>query len=293
MNSLSLMSDLGVFSNASAEEQTTVQRCDIPQHLRLGEFYPKLHGQDLVISIPVKNFKLNLNVDILEDLYWLLETLSYWMIQEMPETLIAYVLYHGSAQCNTICSSYELQFPELRLLQSLQNVPVTTWIPMAAQFGAIQMLKYLKENGYDITLHSAHIAAGVGELECLQYTVKEGNIQLDAATSLQAAASGNVACLKFVHEHGGGWHDQVCETAARSGYLDCLKYAYEHGAPWTVSTTNTAACYGRLSCTPPRMSQYQRSLQQGGAMGPFGVFKVSIPTWACGRQAVCERSTSE
>ena len=47
--------------------------------------------------------------------------------------------------------------------------------------------------------------------------------------------------LKYLHENGCPWNEEVCEEAAANGDLDILKYARENGCPWDGRTWQNAA----------------------------------------------------
>lgn len=69
---------------------------------------------------------------------------------------------------------------------------------------------------------------------------------LNMLTTLNAARSGSLDCLMFVHVNGAPWHPRTT-TAAALGRLHCLEYAHQHGAPWHSSAMANAAC-GHLDC---------------------------------------------
>ncbi len=63
-----------------------------------------------------------------------------------------------------------------------------------------------------------------------------------------------VACLRYVHrrslEHNAAfpWHENICRLAAGGGELACLKYAHEHGCPWDALTPMYAAAHSDVAC---------------------------------------------
>ena len=63
-----------------------------------------------------------------------------------------------------------------------------------------------------------------------------------------SALRGDLACLRYAHEHGAPWHEWTTAYAAINGHLECLRYAHEHGAPWDECTTGFAASHGQLEC---------------------------------------------
>ena len=77
------------------------------------------------------------------------------------------------------------------------------------------------------------IAAKKGNLECLKNKWYE---------------NGHLDCLKYAHENGCQWNEDICSEVSKNGHLDCLKYAHENGCPWDEDTCNFAAENGNLEC---------------------------------------------
>jgi len=59
---------------------------------------------------------------------------------------------------------------------------------------------------------------------------------LDDTACAYAARSGQLECLKYLHENGCPWDATACAYAARRNQLECLKYLHENGCPWDVNT---------------------------------------------------------
>ena len=99
----------------------------------------------------------------LDDLIYLFETLNYWMISDVPTSLMKYVIENGSPACAAICRNYDIQFHELRLLQSLQGAH--------ARGGHLDCLRYAYEHGAPLTEVATSQAATNGHLPCLEYAI--------------------------------------------------------------------------------------------------------------------------
>jgi hypothetical protein len=71
-----------------------------------------------------------------------------------------------------------------------------------------------------------------------------------------AARSGNIKCIKYIHNHICPWNNMTCDLVATSivsntfmnGHLHCLKYLHEHGCPWNQNICTNAAYTGHLDC---------------------------------------------
>lgn len=70
--------------------------------------------------------------------------------------------------------------------------------------------------------------------------------RLGRVTTLNAARSGSLRCMRYAHMHGARWHPRTTLVAAR-GHLACLEYAVFNGAPWHPNTMEIAAM-GYLQC---------------------------------------------
>ena len=91
-----------------------------------------------------------------------------------------------------------------------------------------------------------YIAAS-GNIECLKYLHEEG-YPWNWITCCLVAANGHLDCLRYIHEEGCPWNKHTCWMAARNGHLDCLIYLHENGCPWDEETTQKSALNGHLDC---------------------------------------------
>ncbi len=90
-------------------------------------------------------------------------------------------------------------------------------------------------------------AAYHGHLDCLKYEHENGR-PWNEDICRYAAQNGNLDCLKYAHENGCSWSKGTCSSAAFGGNLDCLKYAHENGCPWDKCVYVMAIYSGHLNC---------------------------------------------
>jgi hypothetical protein len=90
-------------------------------------------------------------------------------------------------------------------------------------------------------------AVYTGSLECLKYAHENG-CPWDEDICRIAARGGYLECLEYAHTHDCPWDKRTCASAAFFGHLECLKYAHEHGCPWNELTCEFAAAVGSLAC---------------------------------------------
>ena len=82
-------------------------------------------------------------------------------------------------------------------------------------------------------------SAKYGALNCLKYA-KENNCHWDEETCSYATLNGHLNCLKYAKENNCPWDENTCLYAAKYGHLDCLKYV------WDEDTCSNAALNGHL-----------------------------------------------
>lgn len=100
----------------------------------------------------------------------------------------------------------------------------------AAVFGHLAWLKYLRENGCQLTNELCTICTIYGHFEMLQYLHQEA-CPWDDDICVIATRYGHLNILQYLHEEGCAWTEDLCEIAIKRGYLECLKYARENGCP--------------------------------------------------------------
>lgn len=150
------------------------------------------------------------------------------------------------------------------------------WSPnacrMAAYFGHLSCLQYAHENGCPWHVLTLGHAAMQGHASCLQYALEHGcpldgesrlvskqlaclelfhihNIPLTVAMSSNCASCSDVACLRFLFEHGCPYDNGIIVNAVRSGSLEVLKYLVEDQLLITDENTFISALLrGDLSC---------------------------------------------
>ena len=93
----------------------------------------------------------------------------------------------------------------------------------------------------------AENAAETGYLSMLVY-LHENGCKFNGYTCEKAAENGHLDCLQYAHTNGGWWGTETCEAAAGMGQLVCLQYAHENGCEWDKYVCEMAAKHGELDC---------------------------------------------
>jgi hypothetical protein len=124
------------------------------------------------------------------------------------------------------------------------------WVVHAAQNNHTSLIKYAYENGFSWGTYGPNISyflASNGNLECLKY-VHERGCTWNEEISFVAAGKGRLDILMYAHEHGCNWNAETCSEAASKGHLACLKYMHENGCEWDAETCLWSAFCGHLDC---------------------------------------------
>ena len=73
-------------------------------------------------------------------------------------------------------------------------------------------------------------AAEYGQLQALQW-LRDNGCNWGAEICAAAAANGHLFILQWLREKGCDWDMYTCEAAAANGHLPCLQWARENGCP--------------------------------------------------------------
>jgi len=256
----------------------SVKYCEIPPYLHDGALYRSLSSDDPqgCIIVPLDCFHLDGDQAVnMEEFTLQLKVMAYWMLDEIPIGVLMF------------CSEYDVEvwreavknipgseetniLPLLELAYTLKDhipfeeiIKTQRWdlighalsrmdkdcmvSAVVAGIGALPILRYLYEEGFDWHLDTCAEAAEQGHLDCLQYAHEKG-CPWDTKTHIIAAQNGHMHCLEYAHKQGLPWHSDVCAYAALGGSLACLRYAHENGCPWGCDTVQNAAQRGHFSC---------------------------------------------
>lgn len=143
----------------------------------------------------------------------------------------------------------ELQSPKIDVKKcciSLMEHSSATTIE-AIKYGHFECYKHGHKRGMELPFWSCKNAASNGNTDILRYALKNGCDLICGNICEDAVISGNVDCLKFVHESGGIMTKNVIKYAVRYGKLDCLQYIIENGGQWTTRLCALSACSGDLN----------------------------------------------
>ena len=132
------------------------------------------------------------------------------------------------------------RYGHLDILQWLksQGYEWNQWtLSEAAKHGHFEIVIYLYENGCQWNFGTLPYAAAGGHFEIILYLHEKG-CPLDSWTFANAVVNGNLEILHWLHDRNCPTDSTACEHAAKNGRLDILKWLrLEVNCPW-----NEGAC---------------------------------------------------
>ena len=139
---------------------------------------------------------------------------------------------------------------DIESLQRLMSLPDFEWDPdttaFAAEYGHLEVLKFVYENGCPWAFYTCSSAAYGGHLDCLKFAHEHG-APLPSYTTDGACSGGNLDCLIYAYEKGCPVGEHTSRLAA-SRNLECLQYLHSIRCPMDVTTSIYAAKAFRLDC---------------------------------------------
>lgn len=245
------------------QELVSVSKEDIPEYLKQGELYQSFNDDpdDQLIDVPGNTLKPNIVVNSSLDLRYLLSSLRYWGVSDIPQSIIEFVLTGHPMSSEAVLDEFE-GFEYVDLLRDMLRSDSEERMELAAEYGELQVVRILHDNLDGIACEDACLtAAGGGHLDCLVFLHEQG-YRWDFRTCAAAARCGSLECLTYAHKNGcllshnmiddnffeASIDEMACTAAASGGHLACLQYAHENKCPWHLRTTIAAAEGGHLSC---------------------------------------------
>ncbi len=138
------------------------------------------------------------------------------------------------------CAAYFIKLGSISCLEYLKSLNFFFTIDLAiiaASNNQLEALKFLRNNGCRLNQQVVVEAARIGNLEMLKYCLENISNKIDMKTNqglslcYVAATAGHVHVLKYLHENGYPWDDNIPHMASNCNRFECLKYAVEEGCP--------------------------------------------------------------
>lgn len=114
----------------------------------------------------------------------------------------------------------------------MKKVKENTWpCYYASQAGRVDVMEWLKSNGWSFSAKSCMFSAG--NLEVLKWTLNNGCL-MDEDTIWCAVINGRLDFVKWLRSQGCPWNKDACAVATQNGHLDVLIWLRSNGCPWNV-----------------------------------------------------------
>jgi hypothetical protein len=226
------------------QDMLNVTLVEVPEYLQNGELYHQLKqnedtevaAEDDVFLVPTNCFKRVDNVRNDRELVWLLQSLRYWAVDEVPDSVYDYL----TKQLTTDEALRDIanSFPAVEVMLSLRDYPEHEHLAVAARHGEVRLMAHLRSRGRQWQHTECCEAASAGHLECLQYAFEQG-CELSShicpwtleSSCLQAFRHGHVECLQYAQEHGCEPISYLQSSDCEHTSTTCLSYILHTSRP--------------------------------------------------------------
>ena len=234
-----------------------IRRSEIPAYLQRSELYLSFSDDcDDKISVPSMCMKMNTCVKSRSDLEHLLSTVRYWILNQFPSELIAYIVDHRNNEVLEVLKDYELAFPNvLHLVRDLRQPRGIKACTLAAKHCCIDFLDYFVNQKELMDTPVLITAAMNGHVNCLAYSHKHlrslgRQIDFSRMNWIPVVQRGHLECLQYIIKEIQVPDDRWFDEAAKFGQLSCLKnlFTLSDKCELVRTTTEAAARANQLSC---------------------------------------------
>ena len=188
--------------NIPSNEMIEICQADVPQYLQDGEFFRNLHNDDEEdlekFWVPGNCLKPSIIVANYSDLRFLLRSLRYWMVADVPWTA-EFFLFESS--CLFEIDEFLDYLPKPLMTYIINKTSMREVMLQALKRGSLPLLLWLRKEHYTLPSNACYLAALSGKLNVLEFTY---NIimTLDQSCVRAAIISGSLECLQYIHQHG-------------------------------------------------------------------------------------------
>lgn len=140
------------------------------------------------------------------------------------------------------------------------------FLEMTAYEGHLDVIKFFMAQGIPLDMEAVYSAARGGRLECLKFFAENGCV-LNERTFFYAV--GHLDVMEYLLNEGCPWDETAILEAARSGDLECLKFLHRNGYPLQLKEIMRNACYSNN----PKCLEY---LLEIGAPIPSDIFEHAV-----------------
>lgn len=172
----------------------------------------------------------------------------YFIAIETENTSMIKWLKGYLSQDNELICAWAAQLGKLEILKWLRANGFP-WdgetIGRAAEGGYLEIIKWAYDNGSPMNEITFKLAVNGGRLKILEW-LKAHDCPWDATSTTKAARRGNLEVLKWLRANKCPWDENIYIKAAKKGHLDIIQWAWENGCPRNELACWTASAYGNL-----------------------------------------------
>lgn len=223
-----------------------IQISGVPEYLRCGEYFRSFCAEldDQQIEIPSDVLKPDLFIRNPEDLECVFKSLRFWGVDEILNEVLTFILLDSDHLCDAVLSEFEQDFCYLKAVRTVRDTPMRYRMQAAIKVGILEIVRYMHNHGYS-HIFACDDAASSGHINCLKYLHANG-YKLTRNSCSIAAEGGNLECVEYILQNGGNLDCKCSAAAAREGHLNLLQYLHDQGCPWDISASRAAASMGHM-----------------------------------------------
>jgi hypothetical protein len=120
-------------------------------------------------------------------------------------------------------------FEVLHFIHKHEKISVVAFVG-AASFGRVDVMKWLREHGYEPESSAMRAAARCGRKEVMEWLRSIG-MPWDKGVCVAAASRRNIETLVWVLANGAQWDPAACEKAPDENKASVIAFALENGLP--------------------------------------------------------------
>lgn len=202
-----------------------IRPSQVPEYLHNSSFFKGLDTtNDDEFFIPRNHMKLSMsNVDTLADMMELLNTIRFWGLNILPQSLLDFAARRPYKKLQPMLENFRADLPFLTAVCSIfaGTVDTSARLEKAVENGRVNVLRFVHQTwGGKFSARALSLAAGNGALDCLQYALKTVNSsQFDRQYKVfvQAVRNGQLECIRSLEANGFGIYiGRNCTTLRNS-----------------------------------------------------------------------------
>ncbi len=224
----------------------TVCKASLPAYLRASQFAQSWSDSDEQVHIDSILLKMDESVNDQPQLAHLLKTLQFWIVDELPMTIVDFIAKINFDDTSLLLQPYESTLPYVSSLLKIFSADLEDRWAVALRCDCLVCVKYFLECNLHLRWdYSCSTAAEAGSIKCLQYLHSRG-CPWNADTCLLAAKNGHLECLQYLHQQGCPWDEGTTFASATAGHTNCLTFALENNCPCDYRAAKAAARNGHV-----------------------------------------------